>query len=86
MAYIGRLAPSPTGLLKSTTRQILLQRALRLPTPAYFHTHLLTDERGVRLAKRHDALSIRTLRQQGLTPTEVIRRSAASMTTVTSDS
>ena len=60
-------------LLKSTARQILLQRALNLTTPTYFHTHLLTDEHGTRLAKRHDALAIRTLRQQGLTPTEVLR-------------
>ncbi|HSY70210.1 MAG TPA: tRNA glutamyl-Q(34) synthetase GluQRS, partial [Edaphobacter sp.] len=35
-------------LLKSTARQILLQRALMLSTPAYFHTHLLTDEQGTR--------------------------------------
>ena len=54
-------------LLKSTARQILLQRALSLATPAYFHTALLRDEHGVRLAKRHDALAIRTLRAQGLT-------------------
>jgi glutamyl-tRNA synthetase len=73
-------------LLKSTARQILLQRALNLLTPAYFHTQLLTDQHGARLAKRHDALAIRTLRQQGLTPAEVIRMAAASMTTVTSDS
>ncbi len=66
-------------LLKSTARQLLLQRALNLPTPAYFHTQLLTDEHGIRLAKRHDALAIRTLRHQGLTPQEVLR-----MTTVTS--
>ena len=68
-------------LLKSTARQILLQRALLLPTPEYFHTQLLTDERGHRLAKRHDALAIRTLRQQGHPPAEVL-----GMTTVTSDS
>ena len=59
-------------LLKSTARQILLQRALNLPTPAYFHTPLLTDEQGVRLAKRHDALALRTLRERGLTPADVI--------------
>jgi glutamyl/glutaminyl-tRNA synthetase len=70
-----------SDLLKSTARQILLQRALMLPTPAYFHTPLLTDEHGTRLAKRHDPLAIRTLRRQGLTPAEVLR-----MTTVTSNS
>jgi glutamyl-tRNA synthetase len=64
-------------LLKSTTRQILLQRALGLPPVAYFHTTLLRDEHGVRLAKRHDALAIRTLRNAGLTPAEVIARFAA---------
>lgn len=60
-------------LLKSTARQILLQRALGFATPAYFHTHLLRDENGVRLAKRHDAMAIRTLRQQGLTRGDVLR-------------
>jgi glutamyl-tRNA synthetase len=59
-------------LLKSTARQILLQRALSLATPAYFHTALLRDQHGVRLAKRHDALAIRTLRAQGLTPADVL--------------
>lgn len=73
-------------LLKSTARQILLQRALLLPTPAYFHTQLLTDEHGIRLAKRHDALAIRTLRQQGLSPTQVLQMATRRMTTVTSDS
>ncbi len=73
-------------LLKSTARQLLLQRALNLATPTYFHTHLLTDEHGIRLAKRHDALAIRTLRQQGLSPAEVIQMATRHMTTVTSDS
>ena len=72
-------------LLKSTARQILLQRALNLPTPAYFHTPLLTDKYGIRLAKRHDALAIRTLRQQGLAPAQVLQIAAAHMTTVTSN-
>jgi glutamyl/glutaminyl-tRNA synthetase len=58
-------------LLKSTARQILLQRALGLPTPAYDHCDLMTDASGVRLAKRHDALSLRTLRARGLTPEQV---------------
>jgi glutamyl-tRNA synthetase len=32
------------GLLKSTARPILLQRALGLPPVAYVHTQLLRDE------------------------------------------
>jgi glutamyl-queuosine tRNA(Asp) synthetase len=59
-------------LLKSTARQILLQRALDLPTPEYFHTPLLVDTDGVRLAKRHDALALRRLRERGLSPADVI--------------
>ena len=58
-------------LLKSTARQILLQRALSLPTPTYYHCDLMRDATGVRLAKRHDALSLRTLRDRGLTPAQV---------------
>jgi glutamyl-tRNA synthetase len=59
-------------LLRSTARQILLQKALGLPAVAYFHTRLLLDEHGLRLAKRHDALALRTLRAQGFTPADVL--------------
>lgn len=55
-------------LIKSTFRQLLLFRALALPAPTFYHCPLVTDERGVRLAKRHDALALRTLREQGRTP------------------
>jgi len=58
-------------LLVSTARQILLQRALSLPTPEYFHCELVRDAEGKRLAKRNDALSLRALREQGLTPEQV---------------
>jgi glutamyl-tRNA synthetase len=61
-------------LLKSTARQILLNRALGYSDPAWFHCNLVVDEQGQRLAKRHDALSIRTLRQQGLSPADVRSR------------
>jgi glutamyl-tRNA synthetase len=59
-------------LLKSTARQILLQRALGLPTPQHFHTTLVRDANNIRLAKRHDALSIRQLRAEGRTPQQLI--------------
>src|SRR5271166_5799629 len=58
-------------LLKSTARQLLLLRALALPIPTYFHCELLRDASGARLAKRHDALSIRHLRQSGMSPESV---------------
>jgi glutamyl-tRNA synthetase len=58
-------------LLKSTARQLLLIRALEYSVPAYFHCPLLRDEKNVRLAKRHDALSLRTLREQGVKAEEL---------------
>ena len=58
-------------LLRSTARQILLQRALRLPPVEYYHCDLVTDDQGERLAKRHDALSLRALRAAGKTPQEI---------------
>jgi glutamyl-tRNA synthetase len=55
-------------LLKSTARQLMLYRALNLLPPKFYHCPLLTDESGQRLAKRHAALSLRTLRTQSATP------------------
>jgi glutamyl-tRNA synthetase len=61
-------------LLASTARQILLYRALGILPPNFFHCELVLDEAGRRLAKRHDALSLRAFREQGKTP-EFIRKS-----------
>jgi glutamyl/glutaminyl-tRNA synthetase len=55
-------------LLASTARQLLLYEALGLQPPVFYHCPLLGDETGKRLAKRHDALSLRTLRAAGKTP------------------
>jgi glutamyl-tRNA synthetase len=63
-------------LLKSTARQILLFRALESPLPRYFHCPLLRDEHSVRLAKRHDSLSLRALRDQGAKPEDLHKRFA----------
>ena len=60
-------------LILSTFRQILLYRALGYTTPAFYHCPLMVDENGVRLAKRHDALSLRTLRESGKRSTEIIK-------------
>jgi glutamyl-tRNA synthetase len=59
-------------LLKSTARQLLLMRALEYTPPQYFHCELVRDSAGMRLAKRHDALSIRRLRERGVTPGQVL--------------
>jgi glutamyl-tRNA synthetase len=60
-------------LLVSTARQILLYRALNLLVPDFYHCELMRDDKGVRLAKRHDALSLRQLREHGESP-ENLRR------------
>ncbi|AKC88090.1 tRNA glutamyl-Q(34) synthetase GluQRS [Pseudoxanthomonas suwonensis] len=45
-------------LLDSTPRQILLQRALGLPTPRYLHLPLLLDADGQKLSKSSAALPV----------------------------
>ena len=58
-------------LLTSTCRQLLLYRALGYKEPPFFHCPLVTDPHGIRLAKRNDALSLRTLREQRRSPEEL---------------
>jgi len=64
-------------LIKSTFRQLLLIRSLGHAAPAYYHCPLMLDDHGERLAKRHDALALRTLRAQGVTPAEILAKFAA---------
>jgi glutamyl/glutaminyl-tRNA synthetase len=59
-------------LIKSTARQLLLYRALGLAPPLWYHCPLVTDASGQRLAKRHDALSLKALRQRGETPANIL--------------
>jgi glutamyl/glutaminyl-tRNA synthetase len=59
-------------LLRSTARQILVYRALGMETPVWYHCPLMLDAKGQRLAKRHDALSLRALREQSRMPEDVI--------------
>ncbi|TDU69266.1 glutamyl-Q tRNA(Asp) synthetase [Prosthecobacter fusiformis] len=44
----------------------LLQELLHLPVPRWHHHRLILDGNGRRLAKRDDARSLRTLREEGL--------------------
>jgi glutamyl/glutaminyl-tRNA synthetase len=61
-----------SDLIRSTFRQLLLFRALGWAAPRYYHAPLLVDDKGQRLAKRHDALALRTLRERGVTPASII--------------
>jgi len=47
-------------LADSTARQILLQRALGLPTPRYLHTPLLLGANGEKLSKQNGARALNT--------------------------
>lgn len=67
-------------LLKSTARQLLLLRALGYPSLDHFHCELVRDFAGVRLAKRHDALSIRHLREMGMTSKQVLEMAGLAVT------
>jgi glutamyl-tRNA synthetase len=59
-------------LLRSTARQLLVYRALDAAPPVWCHLPLVRDREGRRLAKRHQALSIRELRARGLSPGDVL--------------
>lgn len=61
-------------LLISTARQLLLYEALGHQAPKYYHTPLLCDTSGQRLAKRNRSLTLRELRAAGHDP-ESLRRS-----------
>jgi glutamyl-tRNA synthetase len=59
-------------LVRSTFRQLLVYRALGVPAPSFYHCPLMADEGGVRLAKRHDSLSLRELRGRGSSPASIL--------------
>ena len=58
-------------LLESTPRQIALQRRLGLPTPDYAHVPLVLGPDGQRLSKRHGAVTLADLVDQGSTVADV---------------
>jgi glutamyl-Q tRNA(Asp) synthetase len=60
-------------LFGSTHVHRLLQALLGLPVPVWRHHRLVCDASGQRLAKRDDARSIRSYREQGMTPADVRR-------------
>lgn len=55
-------------LFEATHLHRLLQALLDLPSPLYHHHPLLTDASGQRLAKRDRSLSLKSLRETGVSP------------------
>jgi glutamyl-Q tRNA(Asp) synthetase len=60
-------------VLPSTHVHGLLQKVLGYATPQYAHHRLLTDASGHRFAKRDRGLTIRALRDRGMTSSEVLQ-------------
>ena len=58
-------------LKPATDLHRLLQALMGWPAPHYAHHRLLTDAAGRRLAKRDQALTLRTLRERNVAPEEV---------------
>ncbi len=59
-------------LFAATHIHRLLQSLLDLPTPHYRHHALLQDANGERLAKRHNAPTLASLRLSGASPKQVV--------------
>ncbi len=61
-------------LFASTHIHRLLQALLGFETPDYFHHPIMMDSSGRRYAKRDKAATLRSMREQGKTPEEIIRK------------
>ena len=61
-------------LQPATNLHRLLQTLMGWPTPAYAHHRLLTDNAGRRLAKRDKAVTLRSLRAEGVPARTIIQR------------
>jgi glutamyl-Q tRNA(Asp) synthetase len=58
-------------LLAATHVHRMLQSLLQLPQPNYIHHALVIDADGKRLAKRHDAMSLKKMRGDGMAPADI---------------
>lgn len=61
-------------LQPATSLHRLLQTLIGWPAPAYAHHPLLTDPAGRRLAKRDSAMTLRSLRAEGISARAIIQR------------
>lgn len=61
-------------LFESTHIHRLLQALFGAPVPAYRHHKLILDEYGQRLAKRNNSVTIKFLRDSGMSPADIFKR------------
>jgi len=61
-------------LFAATHVQRLLQALLKLPAPLYAHHRLILDAQGKKFSKRDQAVTLRSLREQGVNSSEIRRR------------
>ncbi|MDT2023254.1 tRNA glutamyl-Q(34) synthetase GluQRS [Methylocella sp. CPCC 101449] len=61
-------------LFNATSLHRLLQVLLDLPEPHYHHHRLLTDDDGRKLSKSIKSMSLRQLRAEGVTPSDIKRQ------------
>lgn len=66
-------------LVPATARQAYLASLLGLPPAQYVHVPLVVNSKGVRLAKRDGAITLRQLQAQAVSPANVFEKLAASM-------
>lgn len=60
-------------LVAATSVHVLLQALMGWPVPVYRHHALLLDETGKRFAKRDRSRTLRSLRAEGITPSDIRR-------------
>ncbi len=63
--------------LSNTPRQIMIYNALGEPLPKFGHIPLIHGDDGVRLSKRHGAVSVRWYREEGFLPEAFVNYLAA---------
>jgi glutamyl-Q tRNA(Asp) synthetase len=61
-------------LRPSTDLHRLIQALMGWPAPVYAHHRLLVDAEGKRLAKRDGAMTLRAMREGGISPEAVLAR------------
>ncbi len=59
-------------LFPATHAQVVLQALLGYPTPEYWHHKLITDDNGTRIAKRDNPLTLKQMRQSGMSAQDVL--------------